>query len=98
VSSEQGGSWQGPHGDDRVTREAQPGRPPRLGLALPLLLLGMAGIYFLYRGMGDLMHARSHEAGIVFLALGVVCLGGGIAIGRWDRRRRSRSARRDVEE
>jgi hypothetical protein len=70
----------------------EPRRPPSLGVALPLFLVGMAGIYFFARGIAYMVHGRSTSSGALFLALGLLCYGGGIAVGRWNRRRRSRSA------
>jgi hypothetical protein len=52
----------------------------------------MAGIYFFFRGVGDLLHGGSPGTGGVFVALGLVCYGlvcygVGIALGRAPRRR-----------
>ena len=65
-------------------------RPQKLAVVLPLFLLGMAGIYFVARGVGDFVHGGSHAAGTRFIALGLLCYVGGIGIGRWMRRRRHR--------
>lgn len=63
-------------------------RPPRFGPGTVLLfLVGMAGIYFFARGIGDFLHGGSHTAGTVFVLLGLVCYVGGGAVGRWARRR-----------
>jgi drug/metabolite transporter (DMT)-like permease len=66
-----------------------PRQPQTVAFALPLLVVGMAGIYFLARGIGDFVHGRSHTAGTVFVLLGLACYFGGIAVGRWLRRRRA---------
>jgi uncharacterized membrane protein len=55
---------------------------------LALFLVGMLGIYFFARGIGDFVHGGSHRAGTVFVVLGLICYVGGILVGRWMRRRR----------
>lgn len=52
-----------------------------------LFLVGMVGIYFVARGIGDFVHGGSRTAGTVFVLLGLACYAGGIAVGRWRRRR-----------
>jgi hypothetical protein len=69
----------------------EPRQLPRIGLGGVLLfLVGMAGIYFFARGIGDFVHGGSHKAGTVFVVLGLACYGGGMAVGRWMRRRSRR--------
>ena len=60
-----------------------------------LFVIGMAGIYFFARGIGDFLHGGSHQTGTLFLVLGVACYGGGIGAGRLMRRRRRRLASND---
>jgi drug/metabolite transporter (DMT)-like permease len=54
---------------------------------LALFLLGMAGVYFFFRGVGDFRTGGSFMAGTVFVLLGLACYGGVILTGRWLRRR-----------
>jgi hypothetical protein len=58
---------------------------------LLLAAIGFAGIYFFFRGAGDLMHGGSHSAGVRYLALGVACYLGALVIGRLLRRRDKRA-------
>lgn len=53
-----------------------------------LLVVGLAGIYFVARGIGDFVHGGSHAAGTVFVLLGLACYVGGMAVGRRVRRPR----------
>lgn len=54
-----------------------------------LFAAGMAGIFCFFRGIAYFTHHRSAVTGAVFLVLGLVLYAGGIAVGRWLRRRRA---------
>jgi len=67
----------------------RPGRGQLIAMAL-LAAIAFTGIYFFFRGIGDLQHGGSHSAGLEFLVLGLACYLGALGVSRRLRRRRRR--------
>jgi drug/metabolite transporter (DMT)-like permease len=60
------------------------------------LVLGFAGIYFFFRGIGIFSHGGSPWTGTVFVLLGLACYAGGMLAGRSMRKRARAADHREV--